>query len=433
MRPLRLVLLGVLLMLFATPAAAQKQVNTLSAVIELSNGYTVVLPDGWELDSFNDDIAVFVSDDSTIMLFDPAVVADLLDGDNVTDPVDALISTYDAFYDDRLDDDEIDSDDFAGFDAAHWEFSEGSRRDGVFILAQLDDEVFVAFDIVTPAGEVDEASDAAAEMLSSLRGDGVGLAANPVEEDEPVTVAVSDEPCVVSTDSADTVRLRVGPGVNRTSVAFLPAGVEVDVIGRFTADDGSEWFRLDKDQAAPQSAANEIWVLRDDVDESGGCNAVVDAAAPPVVPITNAPPPAPPASSDAPAGDETTTTTISGDGLPLAGTWTINFARQSNVSCQGYQNVVINTVETWDSWLESDFVWRGFLSLQGSNIVFDGDVYRLNGVNSYVGSFDRLDGLSNQIYLNFNSPTTVSGQLTGNFIYEGIPCSASTSFSGSRG
>jgi hypothetical protein len=433
MRALRLLLLGLVLMLFAAPVAAQKQVNTLSAVVELSNGYTVVLPDGWELDSLDDDIAVFVNDDATIMLFDPTVVANLFDGDTFNDPADGLIAAYDAFYDDQLDDSEIDNDDFAGFDAALWEFSEGSRRDGVFILAQLDDEAAVAFDIVTPAGEIDDALDAAAEILASLRGDGVSIAADPAAE-EPITVAVSDEPCVVSTDSADTVRLRVGPGENRTSVAFLPAGVEVDVVGRFTADDGSEWFRLDKDQAAPRSAANEIWVLRDDVDESGGCDAVVDASAPPVVPITNAPPPAPPASdSGSPAADSETTTTSSGGIVPLAGTWTFNFARQSNASCVGYENAVWPTNETWSNWTEADFTWRGTLTVQGTNIVFDGDVYRLNGTNSYVGSFNRLDGFSNQIYLNFTSPTTLSGQFTGNFTYEGAACSATTTFSGSRG
>ncbi|MEO1286733.1 MAG: fasciclin domain-containing protein [Chloroflexota bacterium] len=98
------------------------------------------------------------------------------------------------------------------------------------------------------------------------------------------------EACVVNTDSADTVRVRVGPGVNRTSVTFLPAGQDFEVLGVFDDEDGSTWFQLVKEDAAPGRAINEAWIAADDVNSTGDCDNIASTDAPPIIPITSSQP-----------------------------------------------------------------------------------------------------------------------------------------------
>ena len=63
----------------------------------------------------------------------------------------------------------------------------------------------------------------------------VGVYAQDDAAEETPTSEVS---CTASTPDARTVNVRVGPGENRTSVAFLPANVDVAVTGQAEDDDG---------------------------------------------------------------------------------------------------------------------------------------------------------------------------------------------------
>ncbi len=93
------------------------------------------------------------------------------------------------------------------------------------------------------------------------------------------------EPCVVWTDDADTVKVRVGPGTNRSSVAFLPAGEHFAPEGQTADDDGAVWYQLDPALAAPDRLMNEAWVAAADVDSAFTCAAVSQADAPPLIPL----------------------------------------------------------------------------------------------------------------------------------------------------
>lgn len=108
----------------------------------------------------------------------------------------------------------------------------------------------------------------------------------------------SGEACVISVADADSARVRVGPGENRTSVTFLASGQDFTVQGVSEDDAGNAWYQLDKEEAAPGRAINEAWVSADLVDSSGDCDNVAEADAPAIIPITSSSP---------------TTTTSSGD------------------------------------------------------------------------------------------------------------------------
>jgi hypothetical protein len=115
----------------------------------------------------------------------------------------------------------------------------------------------------------------------------------------PEPPVVASEPCTVRASTRNSVQVRVGPGENRSAIAWMPPNVDVDVYGYAQADDGSFWWQVDRDQAAPGSAANEAWIAQAGVETSGDCDtdAIEVAMAPPVIPIATEPPEPPPSSS----------------------------------------------------------------------------------------------------------------------------------------
>ena len=81
--------------------------------------------------------------------------------------------------------------------------------------------------------------------------------------------------CIVRTEDAATVQVRVGPGNNRGVLAFLPADRDFDALSQFEDADGGVWYQLDPTIAAPAQVANQTWVSADDVDSTGNCDALV--------------------------------------------------------------------------------------------------------------------------------------------------------------
>ncbi|MEO0561269.1 MAG: SH3 domain-containing protein [Chloroflexota bacterium] len=100
-------------------------------------------------------------------------------------------------------------------------------------------------------------------------------------------VDTEDVLCTVEAEAANTVRVRVGPGTNRTAITFLPAGEAITVLGQAEANDESAWFQVEKSQAAPGSAILEAWIRADaeGLIITGDCETVEDTFAPPIIPI----------------------------------------------------------------------------------------------------------------------------------------------------
>lgn len=120
------------------------------------------------------------------------------------------------------------------------------------------------------------------------------------EETPEIDVEATPEAaqCFVSAETADTAQVRVGPGTNRTSVTFLPAGTEFVVQGQAEDTDGALWYRLDKQEAAPGKLINEAWVAAETVIASDGCESVAEVEAPPIIPIVSGDDGTAPASGD---------------------------------------------------------------------------------------------------------------------------------------
>jgi hypothetical protein len=395
-----LLLTLVLLSAFALPTMAQDERT------ELTGDYSVILPEGWEASRDRNDGNTFEKDDSVLVIFDPREVELRLRPNAPDEVMDAAIRFFSLNYDFTIEEDWFEAERVGGKEAVRWDyvFEGDDDTEGMYIFARWGDELYAAVDVWGPGSEAEANLADARAIFRSLQDD-----SNPP----------SGEACTVSTDQARTVSLRVGPGFNRTSVAFLPDGEDFDVLGQSSDDEGNLWYQLDKEQAAPSTSANEIWVLSDEVNSAGDCASVVDADAPPIVPITQG------------GGGSAGGSQGGGDpgAQPAAGGWTITFSRTSNASCAGTGNFVLPTVDMWEGWTEADFTASASLTFTGNGFIFDGTRFTLREGATYIGTWSFADGRNTQMYATVLSSTQIVGQMVGNATAsDGTACSASTDF-----
>jgi uncharacterized surface protein with fasciclin (FAS1) repeats len=242
------------------------------------------------------------------------------------------------------------------------------------------------------------------------------------------------EACFVSTDEAESVQVRVGPGENRGVVAFLPVDVEFEVLGQATDSDDNVWFKLDKEEATPGRSNNEAWVAEDDVETIGNCDDVIDVNAPPVIPNTSANTSSNTGGGgDASGGGSTggggSTDTTSTGALPQSGTYTIVLDQFVNASCQGFQNIVIPANEVWSS-----TVYTVSVSSSSSSIRFDGTSLPSSG-GTFRGQVARDGYFVTTILTPVNSSFFVGQYIYSyNIEFSGrtYACSDTTNFSATR-
>jgi hypothetical protein len=404
---LRLISLLLLLtfLLLAFPAAAQ---DDLTQVIDLPEGYAISAPEDWDLQADDNSDGVYLNNaDFTVYILTPPQVAEVVTLGKSPDVVDLMVDINVALFDWEPDADSIDSVQVAGHPASRVYYDlEGDEFEGVSYVIEMGDLAYAFVDGVASIGQIDELEDILLPMLRTFK-----------SADEAVSAA-SREPCFVSTDSRDTARLRVGPGENRSSVAFLPAGDDFEVQGQFVDDDGNVWYQLDKDAAAPQSAATEIWVAQADVSESGDCDAVVDASAPPVVPITN--------NSNPPANTDSGSNTNQGGAVPAGGLWTVTLNSEADASCADTGNFHVPTTEVFNP-----TSFQVVILVSGNTLFFDGSPFSRTNSGAYFGSIQISNGNA-QLTLSVANANTITGQMVANAVFDGRACSTTIGLTATR-
>jgi len=238
--------------------------------------FTFTYPDHWQIWVTNANQIQLLDDDASIAFYGPERVARL----RAQDPMESDADFLARFLDD-LGLSILEESQAAGSLLAGGSSQPSRGHSGGAALVQVGPD--------TQVGAILRADDRVfADVLPDFEAIVASLTASAV------TTSTSSEPCTVSAAEAGTATVRVGPGENRTAITYLPAGTAFSVLGAGEASDGSQWWKLDKAEVAPQSAAAELWVAQDDVSASGDCAAVGAADAPPIIPITA---PQPPASS----------------------------------------------------------------------------------------------------------------------------------------
>jgi hypothetical protein len=324
---------------------------------------------------------------------------------------------------------------------AGWRYAHNvDGDDALLYLVQLDSGVFGLVDAVALNGRLIATNLAVVQGLASsfsYAGPAVAEAAADGQQQsgtfgnstasQGTPDAAAAEACTIRTDDANTVRVRVGPGENRTSIAFLPADEDFEVLGTATDRAGNPWWKVDRELAAPGKAANETWVAAADVDESGDCDAVVDVNAPPIIPASNNPPPAQPPVSSGDANQGTAPSASGNTILPNAGQWVLSWG-QAYGSCTGTGTFNV------DSGLEAVSIAVTGVSSRGFTL--DGDFYTPFSPNTYQGIFSDVVGneqASLALTLTVTSPNSMTG--TANFLYvspDGSSCSFTVPVSVSR-
>jgi len=283
----------------------------------------------------------------------------------------------------------------------------------IFMTEEDDEEVEMVlvvqfagdmFGAIYDAGDAEEIKTRALAIADTFR-----LETTGPEKEAPVSS--SGATCTISTTEANSVQLRVGAGTNRGVFAFLPAFVDFTPEGRIETDDGSVWFKLNKDKAAPNAAANEAWVAAEDVDTDGDCDNIGESSNSPVIP--GAPPPA---SDNSNQGNDNSSSQSSGGPVEaIPGTWTINYASTGKASCLDIEG----TVDFNPGW-SPDVVT---LSVSGSTVIMSGNRFTQIQPNVFSGTFTLSNGSSLQFILHPVSPTQFSGDAMLTGVVDGHTCS----------
>lgn len=234
----------------------------------------------------------------------------------------------------------------------------------------------------------------------------------------PLTKDQGGAACTVSTSAKNSVAVRVGPGENRTSVTFLPANQEFEVLGQAIDNGGSVWFKLDPAEAAAGRAINEAWVAADDLDQTGDCDSVNEAAAPPIIPITSARP-NPPGGGEDSGGSQNSEP----GAVPQAGRWTMVLNPTSNASCTNVGNVAFSTSEIFKN---NTFTFQ--VQVSNSTITMDGDTFYAVGGGTYTGKWNLGDGSYATVTLRVISANVITGEL----VISWDNCSGTTGFTLTR-
>lgn len=420
MSTLLLILIGLL------PSAAQAE----ATVVNLGGGYFAELPEGWEIVTNGDDFiypvdealeptylvsengteAVIVSPDSLKAAFADAGKIRLEEAFEI-----ARLAVYGADSSEPnllalpLDDHD------AVVDIYIDERATNSIRGGMYVLNVNNEGRYLLANVY---GE--NSNESLPETMMILKS--ITFDPNSVEAENSDSQA-SGEPCLVSTQTARTATVRVGPGENRTALLFLPVGNEFTVTGRIVLDDETVWYQLDKTQVDPNTSASELWVAQSLVDEVGDCALVGETSAPPIRPIMSAPPATGGNNSgggggSAPAGS-----------LPQSGTWTMTLGSRGLVSCLGTNTVEFNTSQVYGSDLSDTYNLTANPSTD--SFVMGGQAFTRLPSGAFTGALSFNNG---SVGINFYVQNTgfMSGELVYNENIQGLQCSFTIPLSASR-
>lgn len=431
----------VLMMIGLTPSIVGAQAGD-TVTLLLADGYSVLIPESWTVEENEADdedettpgVRVY-SQTIDIRVLVPSEVLALSGIETASHPADVVLMLFEALHDKVPDDKRPIRLAINAIPTGRLEYTASNGGDGRLLVFEVGENTFAALDIVTPPGDRSGAEIFINEMIRTFE-------SSSELSEEAVQPGAPAEPCTVRASSGNAVALRVGPGLHRSSVAFLPTNADFAATGRFVAEDGGVWFQMDKTQVAPQSAANELWLAATDVTAQGDCDRVGSTDAPPVIPFSNNPPPVtavPTTQSDTPSGDTPSeqpspvpAANPATGSLPVTGTWSTYLDATMLMSCEGTDTIRVPTTEIVDSLT----LYTGPLAAtrDGSSINYGGDILPLvPGEPTYIGSVTLEDGSNGQLRLTVISPTAMSGSLVVNFVIDGLPCSATIPITSSPG
>ncbi|MCB9453540.1 MAG: hypothetical protein H6672_19075 [Anaerolineaceae bacterium] len=393
MKKLLYFIMLVLFMMTAAHTSAQDDTEIkLGQRVRLPGGYEIYIPDTWE-NEYDDETGGYylfsLDEDFLVFVLAPQQVSETVDiGEDAT-PASLMNDINIALYGFDISSSSVFNIQMGDYPAALiWYPIASEDYEGYTYVIQFDAESFAFVDAMAPTADIQALGPLLAAIVKSM---------------QPIPTGTG-ETCFVSTDTARTANLRVGPGENRTSVAFLPTGEDFEVLARYVADNGSVWYQLDKELAAPKSSAAEIWVAQELVTETGDCESVGETAPPPLIPITS--------SGSSSGGGGNAITPPSG-----GGGWVAILSDEADTSCAGTPNFHVRTTEVF-----STQAFSVSISIAGNTLYFDGIPFTRQSSGAYYGSIPLANGNA-QLTLRVVNANQLTGQMVGNAVFDGQACS----------
>jgi hypothetical protein len=420
MRRLLLLLLTLVLLLLAAPLLNAQ--DELPVVVELTDGYTINVPDGWESREGLNDGFIISDGASFLYVMDPTVIAEKVDTEDAPLLADILIQLFELQYRAQLTPDQLTPVVIGELEAISYSYDVGAAFRGTFLVVELSEATYALFDLT-------ESTESALEPVEFLS----PIIASMLAGDDSIIVAATVVPCMVTAAQPNTVSLRVGPGDNRAVLFYMPADVEVRANGLYLDAEGDTWLRLIKSQIAPDSASDEIWVAEAEVVTTGDCTALIEIAsrdiipaAPPVVALTEATPEA--GAAPVGGGDPNAVVGV----IPRGGVWTFAFDTTALQSCANGDTTRADTVA-----ILGDF-GRGFsgglnVAADGRSFTHYGTTYYLDASGEYIGNQSFGTGVGQTTRLRLVSDSQMSGSYTINVVGADYQCSITIFVSMRRG
>ncbi len=387
------------------PALAQ---DKLTETYTFESGATFSYPKAWKVDKKSTPL-LLLSDQTRLFVLDYAELQAIGVDIKSADQNDILKTYFTKAYPDRaFKESKIEPLEVGKRKGIQYDYSADDGRARVMVIPFTNGSVGIVEEI-SLAGKLRE-EDTVLALVESFDN------TEEITGSTSATVASQSVNCTVSTTRDDVVHVRVGPGENRSSIIFLSAGSSYKVLGQAKAKDGSKWWKLDKNEVAPDKAANEVWVKQDDVKPKGDCDKVTDVNAPPVVPIVNAPPTVPTTGNN--SGSNNPPPSGGGGNTPQSGSWTVNFG-DGKESCSDISNFDFMPASRQDTF--------NVVVASSSLIYVDGGPLVRSG-NTFSGSYDLVDNqgatFNRKLILQVISPTQMNGTLIDTAMVEGHLCSA---------
>jgi hypothetical protein len=344
-----------ILVILCVPSALFAQETLSETFVSEDGSFTFAYPDGWDAVEQEAGKVILTNADVTITFYGPSFVDQVLSEIDTADLEATLNSFLEAggmpaqnmtsleIGDSTVAQAEIES---AVGTGAAFGLAFDSDTMGVVTAvmptAMFEDFAPTLIDIVDSFGPAEEgASDTGAALANAL---------------QSAAEARTNVNCTVRVEEERSASVRVGPGTNRTAMLFLPANHDYKVQGQAEANDGAMWWKLDKDEVAPNSAAAELWVDQNQVIASEDCSQVPNVEPPPIIPIVAVT-----------------------DTLPTSGTWTFN-APSMRVDCQGLGTFSVSTDIP-------PFQTTVIVSDNGSALLLEGNRLNRTQPGTYVGRF----------------------------------------------
>lgn len=206
--------------------------------------------------------------------------------------------------------------------------------------------------------------------------------------------AAAQSSCTISTRSG-SVRMRAGHSTNDAVVANMPRNVQLQVLERYVEPLGGKktrvWYRLVKEEAAPTSTYEQVWV-GGTVKTKGDC-----------VNITSAAPAAP--SGDTAAAPAAPAADTSGVVMPQNGVWNLTVGDNLTGSCPNLGEVTIPYVIVFGGIPQQG---EAVIANSANGFTVDGVEFTRDGNGTWNGYYGDYNG---QAIFRVDTPTSLLGDL----------------------